>query len=143
MIAVDSNILVYAHRGESPWHQKAYSVLKDLLEGNDPLAIPWQCLREFYSIVSNPRIYKPATSSNHCLEQIEAWLESPCLEIISEEENYKSHFLKILRECHIQGAQVHDAHIAALCIAKGFNTIYTQDRDFSRFKGLTVVNPLI
>ncbi len=35
MIAVDTNILVYAHRRESRAHETALAVLRSLAEGND------------------------------------------------------------------------------------------------------------
>ena len=40
MIAVDSNVLVYAHREDSDWHDPAYTCIMELAEGRDPWAIP-------------------------------------------------------------------------------------------------------
>lgn len=56
MIALDTNILVYAHRRDSPWHDKAREVVKALAEGSQPWAIAWTCLHEFYGIVTHSRI---------------------------------------------------------------------------------------
>ena len=61
MIAVDTNILVYAHREDSPWHEAAYARIVQLAEGNSPWAIPWPCLHEFFAIVTHPRIFAPPT----------------------------------------------------------------------------------
>jgi len=61
MIAVDSNVLVYAHREDSPWHDTAYSRIVELAEGRAPWAIPWPCIHEFLAIVTHPRIYNPPT----------------------------------------------------------------------------------
>ncbi len=77
MIAVDSNILVYAHREDSPWHSPAFECLRDLAEGKDPWAIPWPCLHEFLAVVTHPRIYSPPTPLGQALDQVDAWLESP------------------------------------------------------------------
>ena len=33
MIAVDSNLLVYSHREDSPWHDSAYTGIAELAEG--------------------------------------------------------------------------------------------------------------
>jgi predicted nucleic acid-binding protein len=41
------------------------------------------------------------------------------------------------------GSAVHDARIAAVCLEHGVRLIYSLDRDFSRFAGLKVQNPLI
>lgn len=43
MIAVDANLLVYAHREDSPWHEAAYARLAEPAEGRAPWAIPWPC----------------------------------------------------------------------------------------------------
>jgi predicted nucleic acid-binding protein len=56
LIAVDTNILVYAHRAESPHFARASAWLKRLAEGRSVWAIPWPCLHEFLSVVTNPRI---------------------------------------------------------------------------------------
>lgn len=56
MTALDTNILVYAHRLDSPWNLQAAATLIRLAEGRDPWAIPWPCVHEFFSIVTHPRI---------------------------------------------------------------------------------------
>ena len=53
MIAVDTNILVYAHRRDSEWHEKAYRLIQSLAEGSAPWAIPWPCLHEFLAVVTH------------------------------------------------------------------------------------------
>jgi hypothetical protein len=79
MIAVDSNLLVYAHREDSPWYDAAYARIVELAEGQGPWAIPWPCIHEFLAIVTHPRIYTPPTPLEKALDQVEAWLESPAL----------------------------------------------------------------
>jgi predicted nucleic acid-binding protein len=88
MIAVDTNILVYAHREDSSWHEKAVAVVRDLAEGRSAWAIPWPCLHEFLAIVTHPRIYTPPTPLPQAVEQVEAWLESPHLVLLSEASEY-------------------------------------------------------
>jgi uncharacterized protein len=61
VIALDTNLLVYAHREDSPWHDAAYARLTELAEGRALWAIPWPCLHEFLAIVTHPRIYAPPT----------------------------------------------------------------------------------
>ena len=41
MIAVDTNLLVYAHRKDSQWHAVAEPAVRSLAEGTAPWAIPW------------------------------------------------------------------------------------------------------
>lgn len=77
MIAVDTNVLAYAHRADSEWHSAAAGALTGLAEGKARWAIPWPCLHEFIAIVTHPRIYAPPTPLPTALDQIDAWLESP------------------------------------------------------------------
>jgi len=84
MIAVDTNILVYAHREDSDWHSQAFAGVVELAEGTTPWAIPWPCLHEFLAIVTHPRIFDPPTPLATALDQVEAWRESPSLRLLSE-----------------------------------------------------------
>ena len=88
MIAVDTNILVYAHRDDSPWHARAFEAIAGLAEGRSAWAIPWPCLHEFLAIVTHPRIYRPPTPLAIAVDQVTAWLESPTLVRLAENESY-------------------------------------------------------
>ena len=61
MIAIDTNILLYAHRSDSPVHAAASTRIAELIESGRQWAIPWPCLYEFYSISTHPRVYDPPT----------------------------------------------------------------------------------
>jgi predicted nucleic acid-binding protein len=63
MIAVDTNLLVYAHRRESRYHGACSALIRSLAEGDARWAIPWPCVFEFFSVVTNPRIWKDAAST--------------------------------------------------------------------------------
>lgn len=143
MIAVDTNILVYAHREDSQWHDVAYSRIVNLAEGRAPWAIPWPCIHEFLAIVTHPKIYAPPTPLPGALDQVKAWMESPSLILLSESENYWSELRDTLDAGRIAGPQVHDARIAALCKLHGIRELWSADRDFGRFAGLKFRNPLV
>ena len=61
MIAVDSNIFVYAHREDSQWHQAADRALTGLAESGAQWVIPWPCVHEFLATTTHPRIFNPPT----------------------------------------------------------------------------------
>jgi len=143
MIAVDTNLLVYAHREDASWHDAAYERVTALAEGRTAWAIPWPCLHEFLAIVTHPRIYAPPTPLRRAIDQMEAWLESPSLVLLAEGEGYWKECRAVLEGGRAAGAQVHDARIAALCRHHAVAEIWTADRDFNRFPGVTVRNPLV
>jgi uncharacterized protein len=143
LIAVDTNILVYAHREDSPFHGPAARRITELAEGPATWSIPWPCVHEFLAIVTHPRIYAPPTPLARALDQVDAWLESPTLVLLAESADYWSVLRASLASGRIAGAQVHDARIAALCRQHGVRELWSADRDFNRFAGLAVVNPLV
>ncbi|MCY3851581.1 MAG: PIN domain-containing protein [Acidimicrobiaceae bacterium] len=143
MIAVDTNILVYAHRHESRHGDAAYQLLTTLAEGNQPWAIPWPCCYEFLSVTTNRRIWNDDASTPHqAWRQLLAWTGSPSNRLIGE----TAEFLDILREFvdrpRIIGGIVHDARVAAICVAHGVEALLTRDRDFSMFPQLPTRDPL-
>jgi toxin-antitoxin system PIN domain toxin len=143
VIAVDTNVLVYAHRRDSQFHQPAAEAVKQLAQSPAQWALPWPCLHEFHSVVTHPRIYDPPSSPAAAADQIAAWLESPSVVLLSEGETYWSALSSMLRDGKVSGPLVHDARIAALCLSHGIRELWTADRDFSRFPRLRVTNPLV
>ena len=143
MIALDTNLLVYAHRADSPWHDAAGESVRALAESRAAWAIPWPCLHEFLAIVTHPRIYDPPTPLAKALDQVDAWLASPSLVLLAEGHDHWRTLRDLVRTGRIVGPQIHDARVAALCRAHGVRELWSADRDFSRFRGLVVRNPLI
>lgn len=143
MIAVDTNLLVYAHRRDSEWHSAAALVLRRLAEGRTPWAVPWACIHEFLAIVTHPRIYSPPSTIRAALDQVRAWTHSPSLVLVSESQGYLPRLDEMLVSSKIVGPRVHDARIAALCLEHGVQEIWTADRDFARFGSLRARNPLV
>jgi toxin-antitoxin system PIN domain toxin len=143
MIAVDTNILLYAHREESPWHELAYQKLESLAVGRSPWAIPAPCVHEFLAIATHPRIFNPPTPLADAIDYVGAVLESPSLSILAEGDGYWDILRELLLAAKAVGPRVHDARIAALCVYHGVDELWTADRDFSRFSRLPVRNPLV
>ena len=143
MIAVDTNILVYAHRGEMPFHAAATRHLTALAESISPWAIPWACVHEFYNIVTHPRVFRPPSTAPQAVAQISHWLETPSLVLLHEGAAHWAMLQTLIRSARIVGGQVHDARIAAICVEHGVRELWSADRDFSRFPALKVRNPLV
>jgi uncharacterized protein len=142
MIAVDTNILVYAHRADSEWHAPASSCLRTLAEGRVRWCLPWPCIHEFLAIVTHPRIWAPPTPLPRAIDQVDAWMESPSVVLLSEGRSHWPELRTLLEAGRIQGPRVHDARVAALCLSLGVQELWSADRDFSRFPALATRNPL-
>jgi len=143
MIAVDTNILVYSHREESPFHAAAKQIIEQLREGPADWAIPCPCIHEFLAIVTNPKIFKIPTPLDIAFVAIDAWQAGDNLHLLAESDGYLTKLRELALKAKLQGARIHDARIAALCLHHGINELWTADRDFSAFPQLTTRNPLI
>ncbi len=142
MIALDTNILVYAHREDSPHHAAAQRALQRAITGRSTVGVPWPVLHEFLAIVTHRRIYQPATPMPDALAAVEALTGAPGVHLLGEGADQLPLLSELLASGTATGARVHDARIAAICLAHGVDALWSADRDFSWFPQLKVVNPL-
>jgi len=143
VIAVDTNILVYAHRADSPFHERARSVLEALAAGAREWAIPWPCAHEFFAIVTHPRIYKTATPAETAFAQLRALQSLTRLAFIAEAGDHLQQLEPLALSARVHGGAIHDARIAAICRSHGVTELWSADRDFARFPTLKVRNPVV
>jgi toxin-antitoxin system PIN domain toxin len=143
VIAVDSNLLIYAHKEGSPFHTAALDLLDSLRHQRVAWAIPWPCIHEFIGIVTHPGIYKPASTLSEAFGFLDSLLASLQLHLLSESPGYFEKLHEISVAAKLKGPRIHDARIAALCLHHGVSELWSADRDFSAFPQLKVRNPLV
>lgn len=143
MIAVDTNVLVHAHRADSPFHARAAAVVKGLAESRAAWGLPWPCVHELYAKVTHPRLFSPPSTVAQALHQIDCWLASPSVSLLGEALDHWPRLRDLLAEARVEGPMAHDARIAAICLSHGVDELLTADRDFGRFPALRTRNPLI
>lgn len=143
MIAVDTNILVYAHRPETVFHKAATKSMRTLAEGTTNWSIPWPCVHEFVAVVTRQSIWTDPTPGPRAIDQMRAWLAAPTARVLAETDRHLDLLADLMSRGQVVGAKVHDARVAALCIGHGVRELWTADRDFSRFPQLRTRNPLI
>ena len=140
MIAVDTNILVYAHRTEAPRHEQALKWLEYLANGQIPWGLPVFCLGEFIRVVTHRRVFDPPSTLEEATGAIQALMESPRIRILSPGSEYFGNLLEALWDGEATGNLVLDAQIVAVCREHGVDTLLTEDRDFKRFSKLRLLN---
>jgi toxin-antitoxin system PIN domain toxin len=143
VIAVDTNILVYAHRADSKWNERAYESIGNLAQGTATWAVPWACVGEFVAVVTNGRIFPTPTPLDAALRQVDIWLKSPPLVLLSEPVGFWPTWRAMLEDAKLVGRRTYDVRIAAICMAHGVRELWTADRDYGRFPGLRTRNPLV
>jgi uncharacterized protein len=141
VIALDTNVLVYARREESARHVHALKLVRQLAEGDAPWAIPWPCAYEYLRVVTHPRLFRPPSDLTKALDDLEALFDSPSLTLLGEGAAHRTHMRRMALAGRACGNLAHDAHIAALLREHGVREFWTNDRDFRRFPGIVVRDP--
>ena len=139
MIAVDTNILVYAYNEDARLHPPAVETLRELAGGDAAWAIPVFVIGEFLRIVTNPR--GPLTRPSGvvaAMEAVDVLVASPSARVLLPGRRYLPLLRGLMRSADAKGNLVFDAQVGALCLEHGATTILTNDKDFHRFPGLTV-----
>lgn len=142
MVAVDTNLLVYAHRTDAPFHEPARALIEALANDAVAWAIPWPCVHEFLGIVTHPRIYRTPTPGASAFAQLRTLAALPGLVFLHEGDGYLERLEQLALAGRVQGGAMHDARIAALCLYHGVAELWSADRDFSRFPALVTRNPI-
>ena len=143
MIAVDTNILVYAHRTDIREHLPAREALERLTATANHWAIPLPCLHEFYAVVTGPAFGRNRTPPERAFDTLRVWATHPGCRLLSESESHLATLEALCLRGMLGGGSVHDAKIAAICLDHAVSELWTCDRDFNRFPDLPIRNPLI
>jgi toxin-antitoxin system PIN domain toxin len=141
VIAVDTNVLVYAVVEAAPEHAAARAVLEELAGGAASWAIPWPCVHEYLRVVTHPRALAMPLTQRQARENVAALASAPGVVLLAETDRHLQVLEAVLAESGVTGNLVHDAHVAALCREHGVRELVTGDADFARFRGFEVRNP--
>ncbi|MGH2771819.1 MAG: type II toxin-antitoxin system VapC family toxin [Actinomycetota bacterium] len=141
MIVPDVNVLVYAHRTESPDHASYKQWLEDLLNADSRFGIFTTVLSGFVRVVTHPRVFSKPTPLSKALGFVSTVKGAPnCVEL-SPGPDHWTIFMRLCKAASVKGNLVPDAYLAALAVETGSDWRST-DRDFSRFPGLKWRHPL-
>lgn len=140
MIAVDTNLLVYAHREELPEHERALAWLRYLAAGPAPWGLPVLCLGEFVRVVTHSRIFDPPSSLEEAVGALDGLVAAPSARVLHTGVRYAEHLFDALGEARAAANLAFDAQIAAVCREHGVGRLVTRDRDFARFPWIEIVD---
>ncbi len=138
MIAVDTNILLYAHRSEFPQHDAAVRRLRELAEGAAAWGLPVFVIGEFLRVATHPRVFHPPSTEFEATTSVTALLASPSVRVLSPGGRYWELLREAITDSSARGNLVFDAQIVAVCREHGAGTILSEDRDFRRFSGIAI-----
>jgi|SRR5579859_293847 len=141
MILIDANLLIYAHHSGTAEHKRSKEWLERTLESGELAGFAWATLLAFLRITTSPRTFAAPFTAEEAASVVTGWLSNPGVSLLHPTERHWTILSKLIDEGQGKGPLVTDAHLAALAIEHGA-TLCTTDRDFTRFKGLRLLNPL-
>lgn len=141
MILIDANLLLYAYDSSSEYHKTAGSWFQEVLSQQEPVRLSWMTILAFLRISTNPRAFTRPLSISEALAVVSEWLSIPSVHILNPTERHFEIMKNLLPAAQVSGPLVMDGHLAALAIEHGA-TLYTNDKDFARFSGVRLRNPL-
>lgn len=141
MILLDANVLLYAYSPASEHHEPCRAWLDAALNGTEQVGLPWQTILAFVRIATNARVFRRPLRAVDAIEIVDEWLECPQVILVGPTDDYWAVLKVQLADAQVCGPLVTDAALASLALEQGAR-LCTTDRDFARFRGLKLVNPL-
>jgi toxin-antitoxin system PIN domain toxin len=141
VILLDVNVLVYAHREDTPDHTAYRGWLESVINSDRAYAMADLVLSGFLRVVTHPRIFDRPSGLDQALEFIAQVRNQPNCVLVQPGPRHWAIFVQLCRIANVKGNLVPDAYLAALAIESGSEWV-TTDRDFSRFPQLSWRHPL-
>ncbi|MCU0314056.1 MAG: type II toxin-antitoxin system VapC family toxin [Solirubrobacteraceae bacterium] len=137
---LDVNVLIDAHRSDSPHHDAVADWLRATLASGRTVLLADLAMTGFVRIVTSPRIFDPASPAETAMAFLDELLAEPGCRRVASGQRHWDIMRRMVVEGDARGNLVTDAHIAALAVEQG-TPLVTRDRDFARFPGLVTVRP--
>jgi toxin-antitoxin system PIN domain toxin len=137
---IDLNVCLYAVNSDSAHHAGAKAFLEEVLNGEEPVALPWVVVLGFLRVATNPRILPAPLEPEDAIALVDGWLQLPVVELLQPGREHWPLLKALLAETGTAANLTTDAHLAALAIENGAQ-LASFDADFQRFKRLRWVRP--
>jgi toxin-antitoxin system PIN domain toxin len=142
MIAVDTNLLVYAHRRAVPEHTAARRALERAMRDPQGWGIPVACLAEFWAVVTHPAATGRPSTTEEAAAFIRSLVEQGGAALWTPGAALAERLFAFARRLDVRGVRIFDLQIALSAVDGGATELWTHDRDFISVPGLPVRDPL-
>jgi hypothetical protein len=138
---IDANLLLYASDEESAWHERAVALLDEMALGPEIVHLFWPTVMAYLRVATHPAVFGRPLPHADARANIEALLDLPHVQASGEQDAFWRRFIEVADDVAPTGNLVPDAHLVALMLENGVRTIWTHDRDYRKFRGITVRDP--
>ena len=136
----DVNVLIYAHRVDTPRHVSVRDWFESEVNGLAAFGMAELVLSGFVRNVTSPKIFADPTPLDLALTEVEQLRQRSNFVPVRPEHRHFDIFMRLCREGNAKGKLVADAYLAALAIEHGCEWI-SFDHDFARFPSLNWSKP--
>jgi len=141
VIALDSNILIYAHHTRYPEHRAALAAIESAAANGTGLGLPFPCLAEFWTVVTHPAASgRPSRPSE--ARAFRASLLALRATVMYPGSGAAERLSQLAVDLNVRGPRIFDLQIAEICHAAGVREFWTHDRNFVTVPGLKIRDPL-
>lgn len=141
MIILDANVLLYAYNASSEHHAACRAWVEQAFNGSEQIGLPWQTVLAFLRIATNSRVFERPLRASEAAAIVDEWLACPWVIVVQPDRDYWQLLKEQLHAAQVSGPLVTDAALATLALQQGAR-LCTTDRDFTRFGGLRLIDPL-
>jgi len=138
---VDVSLLLYAYNIDAPQHTAAKKWLSKLFDSAEVVGLSWITIWAFIRISTNSRIWPKPKAASEAFDNVRNWLSRPGVVVVHPGPRHAEILERLVTEYRAAGPMVSDAALAAFAFEYGA-TLASSDRDFQRFSGLRLINPL-
>ena len=142
MIALDTNLLIYAHRENTPLHVHAREVVLEAVRNPDGWGICLPSVSEFWSVVTNPKHPGGASSSAAATAFVHRLITEGHGHIWTPGPGFGERLMRWASSLKVRGNSIFDLQIAAMAYEHGAREIWTHDKSFVSVPGVKVHDPL-
>lgn len=136
---VDTNILIYAHDSDSPYHQLSVKIIEEKIEKKE-ICFSIQNFIEAYRIWTQK--LKSPISVKQAWDIFTFYLNYQ-IPILFPTEKSMQILKKLSLKYRIEGVNIFDTQIVATMIEYGIMTLITANiSDFKKYKEIKTINPL-
>jgi toxin-antitoxin system PIN domain toxin len=140
--AVDANVLLYASDTSSVFHPRALAFLERCAGSPELMVLPWPVVMAYLRIATHPAVFERPLPPEEAEANVEGLLARPQVRPLGELDGFWKAYRRSTGGLVVRGNLVPDAHLVALLLQHGVSTLWTHDRDFRKFEGIRVRDPL-
>jgi uncharacterized protein len=140
MIALDTNLLVYAHRAGVPEHRRAQRAIERASRDAEGWGFSLPVVAEFWSVVTHPALFSRRSTPGEAGRFLKALVEAGAA-VWPPGPGLAARLLQLAADLDVAGPRIFDLQIALIAFEGGATSVWTADRRFVSVPGLPVTDP--